>query len=291
MHLNKRAFLKTGLLFGTAAVLPPAISAAAGTPLSGRIANSINAMRRKGLLAPDETTAWLVTDINSGRTLAAINADRPMQCASMVKPLVIQAYMYCHFLKNANRYPINDRIMEEMHGMIVHSNNTFTNYLFKRLGGPAGVQWILRKQAPRIFRNIHIVENIPNGGRTYRNRASAGDYTRFLYALWHNQLPGASILKNLMSIKNHDRISVNTQHIPSSITVYDKTGSTARLCGDFGILDYRNRRGQPRPYSFTGIIEKSAPAANYTRWITDRSNVMRSISDDVYLYIDQQSNA
>ena len=55
----------------------------------------------------------------------------------------------------------------KMRGMVVSSNNEFTNHLFKRLGGPEGVQWMLKKQAPQIFRNIQIVENIPAQGRTY----------------------------------------------------------------------------------------------------------------------------
>lgn len=287
--LNKRQFLKTGLFLGSATLLPSL--AKPTVPLTQKIQQTVTTMRRIGRLAPDETTAWLITDIRQGKVLATINENRPLQCASMVKPFVIQAYLYCHFLKNAHLYPLNDRIMGEMRDMIVHSNNTFTNYLFKRLGGPQGVQWMLRKQAPNIFRNIQIVENIPEGGRTYRNRASASDYTRFLYALWHNQLPGAQILKKLMAVKNHDRITVNTKHIPSTITVFDKTGSTSRLCGNFGIINYRNKQGIPYPYTFTGIIEKARPANNYTRWITDRSNVMRDISDLTYLYISQHSNS
>lgn len=292
--LSKRNFLKASLTLIAGHQFPTraqTVRAQTYAPLNQQIQATMKTMRQDGRLGYDETAAWLITDINSGAIIAAINENRPLQCASMVKPLVIQAYLYCHFLKDAQLYPLNDRIMEEMRGMIVKSNNTFTNYLFKRLGGPTGVQWMLRKQAPQIFRDISIIENIPDGGKTYRNRASAADYTRFLHALWRNQLPGAAILKNLMAIKNHDRISVNTQYIPSTLTVYDKTGSTARLCGDFGIIDYRNQRGQSRPYTFTGIIEKATPTSHYTRWITERSNVMREISDLTYLYINQQSNS
>ncbi|WP_245936041.1 serine hydrolase [Suttonella ornithocola] len=257
--------------------------------LNKQVQNAIQKMRLDDRIANDEKTVWLATDIHTGRAFLEINPNQPMQMASMVKPLVIQAYLYCHYLKNPQLYPLNDRIMEEMRAMIVKSNNTFTNYLFKRLGGPQGVQWMLRKQAPNIFRNIHIVENIPSGGKTYLNKATAADYTRFMHALWRNQLPGAEILKNLMSIKNHNRITVNTQHIPNTLTVYDKTGSTSRLCGNFGIIDYHDSRGNSRPYTFTGIIEKKHSAKNYASWITSRSNVMREISDIVYLFISQQS--
>lgn len=319
MLISKRRFIKTAALFGASHFLPACSSGAAYnagsaatssrliTPsarpphpantyvshgsLSKQINTAVQKMRREGRIASDERTAWEVTDIKTGNVLAAINVDVPMQCASMVKPMVIQAYLYCHFLKNPKLYPLNDKVMKEMRGMIVDSNNAFTNRIFKRLGGPEGVQWILRKQAPSIFRHIHIVENIPKGGRTYLNRASASDYTRFLHAIWHQKLPGSNILKELMGIKNHDRISVKTAHIPKSITVYDKTGSTARLCGDFGIIAHRDGKGVLRPYTFTGIIEKKRSASNYSRWISARSDIMREISDMAYLYIIHQTKA
>lgn len=294
MTLSKRQFLKTAAWLTAAPLLPARgqiVMQSFMADLGAQIQTAVENMRQTGQISADERTAWHIIDILTGKTYAGINENRPMQSASMVKPMVIQAYLYCHYLKNASNYPLNSRIIEEMRGMIVDSDNRYTNNFFERLGGPASVQAVLRKNAPNIFRDISIVENIPSGGKTYRNKASAADYSRFSYALWHEQMPGARLLKELMGIKNHDRISVNTQYIPDSLMVYDKTGSTSRLCGNFGIIAYRNRYGQLRPYCFTGIIEKSQSAQNYTRWITDRSARMREISDITYLYIDQHVHA
>ena len=181
MLLNKRQFLGRGCALGLGAALP--LTAQAATPLENSINERVRQLRSEGRLAGDERTAWLVHDLVANRPLAQINAQVPLQCASLVKPFVIQAYLLTHYLKDSSLYPMSQRVQDEMRGMVVASNNEFTNHLFKRLGGPQGVQWMLKKQAPQIFRNIQIVENIPAQGRTYRNRASAADYDRFLRAL------------------------------------------------------------------------------------------------------------
>ena len=281
MLLNKRQFLGRGCALGLGAALP--LTAQAATPLENSINERVRQLRSEGRLAGDERTAWLVHDLVVNRPLAQINAQVPLQCASLVKPFVIQAYLLTHYLKDSSLYPMSQRVQDEMRGMVVASNNEFTNHLFKRLGGPQGVQWMLKKQAPQIFRNIQIVENIPAQGRTYRNRASAADYDRFLRALWANQLPGAQYLKQIMSIPNPDRIRSKTQFVPQSATVYDKTGSTAMLCGNFGIIECK-AGGRSYPYTISAIIEKDSPAGNYSSWITSRSNVIREISDIVYLH-------
>ena len=217
MLLNKRQLLGRGGVLALGATLP--LAAQAETPLERAINERVRQMRGEGRLAGDERTAWLVHDLVANRPLAQINAHVPLQCASLVKPFVIQAYLLTHYLKDSGLYPMSQRVQDEMRGMVVASNNEFTNHLFKRLGGPQGVQWMLKKQAPQIFRNIQIVENIPAQGRTYKNRASAADYDRFLRALWANQLPGAQYLKQIMSIPNPDRIRSKTQFVPQSATV------------------------------------------------------------------------
>lgn len=280
--ISKRQFLSQSALLGLG-ILAPVRVTFASTPLANAIDYRIKQMRSVGKISANERTAWGVYDLVRHRSLATINDYIPMQCASMVKPLVIQAYLMCHYLKSAKLYPLSSGVQEEMHGMIVKSNNEFTNRIIKRLGGPQGVQWMLKKQAPHIFRDIKIVEYIPEHGRTYKNRASVADYNRFLRALWANQLPGAPFLKQMMAIPNLDRIRARTSYVPSSAVVYDKTGSTAMLCGNTGIIECKYG-GKSYPYIFTGIIEKDTPTNHYFRWISNRSNVIREISDLCYLY-------
>lgn len=287
MDTTRRQFLRSAAALGISAHLPGAFASPAHTTLENQLNSTIAQMRTQGRISYDETIAIAVSDLSTQQKLVGIRDDIPMQCASMVKPLVIQAYLYCHYLKDAKIYPLNSKIRKEMRGMIVDSNNTFTNYIIKRLGGPQGVQWMLRKEAPNVFRDIQIVENIPAGGKTYRNKASASDYLRFMHALWYNQLPGSDFMKELMVIKNHDRISVRTKHLPQSARIYDKTGSTSMCCGNFGMIDCRASVGHTHPYTLSVIIEKNRRTTHYVRWITDRSNVIRDLSDQVYLYIAQ----
>lgn len=287
--MKRRALIHSAISLTAASFAAPLL-ASTNTTLERRIQQVVTQMRREGRVSADERTAWAITDLQSGTRIVSINADRPMQCASMVKHMVIQAYLMCHFTKDRNLYPLSQRVMDEMRGMIVKSNNEFTNHIIKRLGGPQGVQWMLRKEAPHIFRNINIVEYIPEDGRTYKNQASAADYDRFLLALWRNELPGSDILKKMMKIPNHDRIRSATRFVSKSATVYDKTGSTSMLCGDTGIIACKDKFGGNVAYTITGIIEKSRRASNYGNWISARSNVMRDVSDQVYLYFAQRYN-
>lgn len=283
MNHSRRHLLKQSTTLALSALLPLSAHARAQTTLEHHINATIQTMRQQQRISADERTAWAVTDLNSNQKLVSINEHQPLQAASMVKPLIIQAYLFAHHYKDPTLYPLDNKITSEMREMIVHSNNDFTNRLIKRLGGPQGVQWILKKHAPQIFHNIQIVEYIPAQGRTYQNRASASDYERFLHALWHNQLAGANFLKTLMSIPNHDRIRANTQFVPKTAIIYDKTGSTSMLCGNTGIIEIQSPRGIVA-YTLTAIIEKQHKTKSYSQWITQRSNIIREISDLVYLH-------
>jgi beta-lactamase class A len=86
-----------------------------------------------------------------------------------------------------------------------------------------------------------------------------------------------------MALPNRDRISDGVSSIPNHVKVYDKTGSTACLCGNMGIVEARGRDGRIYPYTFVGIIERSSSAKNYGSWITRRSNAIRAVSNLVYL--------
>jgi beta-lactamase class A len=101
-------------------------------------------------------------------------------------------------------------------------------------------------------------------------------------------MPQSRELLQIMSLPNHDRITRGVSNMPTNVRVYDKTGSTARLCGNMGIIECRDRRGRPRPYTFIGVIEKGSRTSYYGKWITNRSNAMREVSNLVYDYMRAQ---
>jgi beta-lactamase class A len=247
----------------------------------------VKRFRSQGLIRSDERTAWSVYDFTARKKLVAINEDVPLQAASMIKPFVAQAFFYQ--AGSSRKISYTSDIRRSMERMIRRSSNRDTNRLISIVSRNAGgrgardVERVLKKHGPGIFRETKIVETIPAGGRTYRNLASAHDYSRFLYALWNDKLPYANELRALMALPNRDRISDGVRSVPASVKVYDKTGSTAHLCGNMGIIEAPGRRGGTYPYTFIGIIEKSSRAKNYGTWITRRSNAIRAVSNLVYL--------
>jgi beta-lactamase class A len=288
-HPTRRAFLEA-LALGSAALLlgaPPYAEAASKNPLHYQVNALVKRLRSQGVIRSDERTSWSVYDFTTRKKLVAINEDVPRQAASMIKPFVAQAFFYQASKSSRVRYTSD--IRSTMERMIRRSSNTATNRLMSIVssnagkGGARDVERVLKQHAPGIFRETKIVEKIPAGGRTYRNLASAHDYSRFLYALWYDQLPYSSELRTIMALPNRDRICDGVKSVPSNVKVYDKTGSTARLCGNMGIIEAPGRRGGRYPYTFIGIIEKSSRAKNYGSWITRRSNAIRAVSNLVYL--------
>lgn len=264
-----------------------ASSAATKTSIQNRVNRYIRRLRYYGLIKPDEKTAWSVFDLKKNDKLVSINENKPYQSASMIKPFIALAYFY-KLKYDKKNFKYTPAIRRKMEAMIRDSSNSATNYFIKIISKkpkskrPAEVEKILKKHAPGIFQHTQIREYIPRNGRTYRNKAAARDYSRFLYALWHNDLPYATELKRLMGLKNSDRMTTGVDNIPKLTKVYDKTGTTARLCGDMGIMVAQGRNGHSYPYTFIAIIEKKHRARNYSQWAKSRSNIIRSVSGMVY---------
>jgi beta-lactamase class A len=260
------------------------------TNLNDAVERYVTHLRQSGRLAPNERTAWLVYDFTSQRFLVTINAGLSYQSASMIKPFIALAFFHKVREGQLDYTPFHRQRME---AMIQHSDNRATNYFIELLNrtsgrsGPAEAEHTLKQRHPGVFRHTRIVERIPNGGRTYRNRASALDYHRFLQALWYDQLPYSAELRRLMYLPNRDRVYTGAAGVPRGTAVIDKTGTTARLCGDMGILVAQGRDGRRYPYTFIGIIQKARPAQNYGAWQAARGNVIREVSSMVYGHLRQ----
>ncbi len=294
-NIDRRSFI--GTLGGTAATLLlglPTPSAAARRPtLQSQVVQLVKRQRAQGLIRSDERTSWSVYDFTGGNKLVSINEEVPRQAASMLKPFVAQAFFYT-LDERGSKLRYTGAIRETMERMIRDSSNTATTEIMQIVSrynggnGPKDVERVLKRNAPGVFQQTSIVEYIPANGRTYRNQASARDYSRFLWALWNERMPYTREVRQLMALPNHDRITKRVKGMSSNIKVYDKTGSTAMLCGNMGIIECYDRRGRPRPYTFIGIIEKSSRTRAYGTWITNRSNAMREVSGLVYQYMRQQ---
>jgi len=85
--------------------------------------------------------------------------------------------------------------------------------------------------------------------------AAAADRYDVSY-FWSRSLAGVPEIKRLMALPGPDRILTGVASIPGSARVYNKTGSTARVCGDAGIRNVKGPDGKRYPYTVIGIIEK-----------------------------------
>jgi len=242
------------------------------------IESYIGGLRRKGKIAKDEATGWMVFDLESDQSLVDINANQVFQAASMIKPLVALAFF--HEVKKGE-FKYGPKSRRKLEASIQRSNNAATNWVMKQVGGPRACERILKKYYRHIFRKTQITEYIPANGRTYKNRVIPADYVRFLRALWNKELPYGKELRRLMALPGRDRLYHGTA-IPQGTLVYNKTGSTAHLCGDMGILVPKTRNGKRYPYVLVGIIERKSRAADYGQWMASRGNVIRQVSTMVY---------
>ena len=89
-------------------------------------------------------------------------------------------------------------------------------------------------------------------------------------------------MKRLMALPNRDRVYTGAKRIPKGTLVYDKTGSTAMLCGQIAILVARGKDGRRYAYTLIGIIERSSRTRSYGSWINARADVIREVSNMVY---------
>lgn len=254
------------------------LSASQYTKFEQSIEEYINGLRRNGKISNDESTGWMVYDLEQDRSLVDINADHAFQAASMIKPFIALAFF--HQAKEG-KLQYGPKSRKKMEAMIQRSSNSATNWVMRQAGGPSQCDAILKKYYSHIFNNTEIQEYIPANGRTYRNSAPPSDYVRFLRALWNNELPQNKEIRRLMALPGRDRLYHGTP-IPRGTLVYNKTGSTAHLCGDMGILVPKTKKGGRYPYVIVGIIERRSRPSDYGRWMDSRSRVIREVSTLVY---------
>jgi beta-lactamase class A len=264
---------------------PSSAPAAIDSPLEAQIETYIKGLRRSGGIRSTERTAWLVHDFTSGSTLVSINENAQLQAASMIKPYLALAFLH---QVNSGQLLYGPASRQHMEKMIQKSDNASTNWVMRQTGGPSATQALLRRHYPSLCQQLRIVEYIPSNGRTYRNLGSAGDYSRFLIALWQKQLPRSSELLRLMGLPGIDRLYTKARRVAEGTRVYDKTGSTAMCCGDMGILVAPGTNGLSYPYVIVGIISNDVRTSAYGSWITRRSNVIREVSNLTYTYLKQR---
>ncbi|WP_310599699.1 serine hydrolase [Desulfobulbus sp.] len=257
-----------------------------GGGLNTKIAPLLQAELRKAKIQPQVRAGWAAYDLTTDNYLVSINLNRPFQAASMIKPFVALAFFH-QVDKGKVSYTAQHRQM--MEAMIQHSSNPATNWFIRQLGGPARCEALLKKEYGRLVGQIRIREYIPASGRTYLNSVQPCGYIQFLRALWRYQLPNSKEMLRVMGLPGPDRL-VYGADLPNNTEVYNKTGTTALLCGDMGILVLRDKEGRKIPYAVVGIVERSSQPANYKQWMRASGGVIRDFSSLVYEEMKRKHN-
>ena len=265
---------------------PQPLTISGDSNLEESIDRYIKILRGSGVLASTDRTSFVVYDVTKQKKVVSINEDRTMMAASLIKNFIMLAYF--HEVKHKRlEHTTENRL--QLRRMIQKSANTSTNYFIKLLGGPRGVERILKWNYP-YFKKTRIVEYIPAGGRTYRNMTSAHDLNIFYNQLWLGNLPYSNKMKYYFGLPNGDRMHDRTC-LPSNVRVYHKTGTVYGLVGDSGVLAITDSEGKQRAYIFTGMIEDQTKTNDRNRseafwsWVGRRSNTLRRVSEAVYEYI------
>ena len=254
--------------------------------LEASVDQYIKGLRFRGVLSSTDRTSFVVYDVTKQKKVVSINEDQTMMAASLIKNFIMLAYFHEVKHKRLEHTAENRRQLRQM---IQRSANTSTNYFIRLLGGPRGVDRILRWNYP-YFKQTRIVEYIPAGGRTYRNTTSAHELNKFYNQLWLGKLPYSHKMKYYLGLPNGDRMHDKTC-IPSNVRVYHKTGTVYGLVADSGILAIIDSQGKQRVYIFTGIIEdqtktnKRNRSEKFWAWVGRRSDTLRRVSEAVYEYI------
>jgi len=249
------------------------------------IENKLEEKKNSNQLRKDLSTSWIVYDIVKDEIILNINGEVSRSAASMIKPFIAIAYMH---KVESGELKYSPAIKNRMIQMIKYSDNKRANEFMKELGGPKNIQRMLTEEYGDIFKQTNIVEYIPtdslNNGRSYLNSASADDYCRFLNALWKNELPGSDTIKDIMGLPKKNRISENVPEIPKDTKVYDKTGTTAKVCGDMGIVVSVDEKGNEYPYIFVGLIESQLTYTIHQKQQKPlkKGNIIKEISGQTY---------
>ena len=266
--------------------IPSKLRATIDSPLEASFEIYIKNRRARRVLSTTDRTSFVVYDISKNKKLVSINENRQMMAASLIKNFVMLAYFHEVKYGRQAHTAIN---RGHLTAMIQRSSNPSTNYFIRLLGGPARVTRILKTNYP-YFKQTRIVEYIPRGGRTYKNMTSARDLGTFFLRLWQGSLPYSEKMKWYFKLKNGDYIFKKT-YIPSSVKVYNKTGTVYGLVGDGGILVFPDPRGKLRAYVFVGLMEDRTKTnrknrwQSFAKWRNQRTYILRRLSERAYKYI------
>ena len=239
----------------------------------------------------------ILEDMEKRKIMASIHPDKSLKSASTIKVPILHAYMIQRSEGNLIETSNHKELIEKM---IRFSSNSSTNTVIELLGGLAKIQQILENT--KIYKQIRLIEHIPENGRAYRNTISVADLNRIFRELWFQRIIGSKYsgeqnrqvsieMLNLLKLPGHpwlkDRIKAGTCYSTNkTVKLWDKTGFVKGSNGNAGIVEINTPFGR-KAYSIVLFIERKdfhSITGNARKWFEQASMHMRRISEMTYAY-------
>ena len=252
----------------------------------------------KNKLKRKDKLSIVVQDLSAGKLLVSLRSRKSVKSASTIKLPILQAYMIQRFKGKFEETSNHKKLIEEM---IRFSSNSSTNKIIKLLGGTENIQRLLNKT--KFYKELRLLEMIPEDGRTYRNKISAEDLNQILMNIWFKRVIGpqysaqinkkaAHEMLNLLGLPGHtwlkDRIKAETCFSSNkSVKLWDKTGFVKGLNGNAGIVEIDTPHGR-KAYSLVMLMERQdyqTIEGDAASWFEIVSLHMRRISEITFAYI------
>ncbi len=252
----------------------------------------------KKTLKRNDKLSIVVQDLTTRKLLVSLRSRQSVKSASTIKVPILHAYMIQRFNRNFIESSSHKKLIEEM---IRFSNNQSTNTIIKLLGGTENIQRILNNT--KLYNELSLKENIPEDGRTYRNKISAADLNQLFVNIWFKRVIGAKYsaqinkeaareMLYLLSLPGHswlkDRIKADTCFSANkSVKLWDKTGFVKGVNGNAGVIEIDTPHGR-RAYSLVMFMEREdyqTIEGDSNRWSERVSLHMRKISEITFAFI------
>ena len=267
------------------------------TLLEAGILNYMKEIYELKKLNINDKLSIIVEDLGNKKVLASIHPGKSIKSASTIKVPILHAYMIQLIEGELNE---NSNHKEMIEDMIRFSSNSSTNTVIELLGGPAKIQLILEQT--KIYKQILLIEYIPENGRAYENTISVSDLNSIFKKLWIQSVLGEkySIEQNrLVSIEMldllklpgykwvKDRIKAGTCYSTNkTVKLWDKTDFVKGSNGNAGIVEINTPFGR-KAYSIVMFIERKdfhSIKVIAKKWFENTSIHMRRISEMTYAY-------
>lgn len=251
--------------------------------LEDQIQHFVGYLRSQGVIPVGEKTSFYVYDLERKYVVADINIDQQRMSASLIKPFVMAA-AYDKLQRTKQKSRTVARVKTDIQRMIQYSNNSATNRVIDFVGGVNTVQAYLGRTT--LFSETTVAEKIPRSGRTYRNKTSAHDLNILLNQLYRGNIVSPAASQEMLTVLDGyvtSRVDDSVIPMDGVKDVAGKTGYVAGLNGEATIIEYQNKTGQKRPFTFIALFEDNSHPRGET-WKKTRSQMIRKVAQLAVLH-------